>query len=243
MRHSDTQRPDLEKPSWGAPKIQGEIAKPSFVVSERTVARYLGRIRRRGNSDPNWLTFLRNHREAIAVFDFFTAPTGIRLLYCLFVIEHGRRTIPHCNVTARPDSEWAIQQLREAFPGAGAYRYVIIDRDDKFDAEVVNFLKDASLKPKKTSIRSPWQNGISERWVGGCRRELLDHVIPLNERHLRRLLWEYIDYFQNDRIHDSPAKDTPRRRPGEKKPNPGATAISSPRLGGLHHRYFRSEAA
>lgn len=160
-----------------------------------------------------------------------------------FVIEHHRHKILHYNVTAHPDSEWVVQQLREAFSDAGAYRHAIFDRDDTFNTKVVNFPKDADLKPKRTSIRSPWQDGIGERWVGGCQRELLDHMIPVIERHLRRLLREYIDYLQNDRIRDSLAKDMRLRRPVEKEPNPEAKVISSPRLGGLHHRYFWSESA
>jgi len=88
-------------------------------------------------------------------------------------------------VTHHPTAEWVVQQLRETFPDAGPYRYVILDRDAKFDADVIAFLRATGLKPKRTSIRAPWQNGIAERWVGGCRREMLDHVIPLNEQHLR----------------------------------------------------------
>ena len=136
-----------------------------------------------------------------------------------------------------------MQQLREAFPEAGPYRYVILDRDSKFDAEVITFLKATGLKPKRTSIQSPWQNGTAERWVGGCRRELLDFVIPLNEEHLRRLLREYIGYFHQDRIHDSLEKDTPNHRLVEQKPAANAAVISIPRLGGLHHRYTWHEAA
>ena len=90
----------------------------------------------------------------------------------------------------------------------------------------------SGLKPKRTSIASPWQNGIAERWVGSCRRELFDHVIPLNERHLRRLVREYVAYFEQDRIYDALDKDTPQRRPIEKKPCSEATVISSPRFGG-----------
>ena len=118
-------------------------------------------------------------------FDFFTVPTvTFRLLYCFFVIEHDRRKILHFNVTSHPNAEWVVQQLRETFPEAEPYRYVIFDRDAKFSAEVVDFLTATGLKPKRTSVASPWQNGIAERWVGGCRRELLDHVIPLNEKAL-----------------------------------------------------------
>ena len=229
---------------WGAPKIHGELQKLGFVVSERSVARYLRRIRRRSDPDKGWLAFLQNHREVIVAFDFFTVPTlTFQLLYCFFVIEHGRRKILHINVTRHPTAEWVVQQLREAFPEAGPYRYVILDRDSKFDANVAVFLKATGLKPKRTSIQSPWQNGIAERWVGSCRREILDHVIALNETHLRRLIRDYVNYYHEDRIHDSLEKDTPNRRRVEQRPAANATVISTPRLGGMHHRYTWQEAA
>ena len=160
-----------------------------------------------------------------------------------FVIEHGRRKILHFNVTRHPTAEWVVQQLREAFPEASPYRYVILDRDAKFDSSVLQFLEATGLEPKRTSIRSPWQNGIAERWVGSCRRELLDHVIPLNDEHLRRLIRDYVSYFHQDRIHDALSKDTPHCRPVENKPCPQATLISNARLGGLHHRYSWPSAA
>ena len=144
--------------------------------------------------------------------DFFTVPTvTFRVLYCFFVIQHQRRKILHCNVTPRPTAEWIVQQLREAFPEPCRYQYVILDRDRKFDAEVVAFLTAAGLEAKRTSVRSPWQNGLAERWIESCRREILDHVIPLNEEHLRRILRDYVRYFHEDRLHDSLEKDTPNR--------------------------------
>jgi putative transposase len=233
-----------ENLDWGAPKIHGELQKLGFVVSERSVARYLRRIRRRGDPGKKWLAFLENHREVITAFDFFTVPTvTFRLLYCFFVIEHGRRKILHFNVTCHPTAEWVVQQLREAFPEAGSYRYVIFDHDSKFDADVIAFLKAVGLKPEGTSVQAPWQNGVSERWVGSCRKEILDHVIPLNEEHLRRLVRDYVSYYHQDRVHDSLEKDTPYRRPIEQMSSPQATVVSSPRLGGLHHRYFWRDAA
>jgi len=150
---------------------------------------------------------------------------------------------PAFNVTRHPTAEWVVQQLREAFPEVGPLRYLILDRDAKFNADALDFLKAKGLKPKRTSIQSPWQNGIAERWVGGCRRELLDYVIPLNEEHLRRLVRDYISYFHDDRIHDGLGKDTPTHRPIQNKPFPEAMVLSSPRLGGLHHRYFWRQAA
>jgi len=171
-------------------------------------------------------------------------PTAtFRVLYCFFVIEHARRRILHFNVTRHPSADWVVQQLREVFPEAAPYRYVILDRDSIFDANVVTFLKATGLRPKRTGVQSPWQNGTAERWIGSCRREMLDHVIALNERHLRRLIGDYIHYHEQDRIHDSLDKDTPNRRSVERKPATWAGVISLPRLGGLHHRYVWCQAA
>jgi len=111
-----------------------------------------------------------------------------------------------------PTADWVVQQLREAFPEAAPYRYAILDRDSIFNAEVLAFLNATGLKPKRTSIQAPWQNGTAERWTGSCRREILDHVIALNEQHLRRLIGDYVRYHQEDRIHDSLDKDTPKRQ-------------------------------
>jgi putative transposase len=108
---------------------------------------------------------------------------------------------------------------------------------------VISFLKVTGLEPKRTRAQSPWQNGIAERWVGSCRREILDHVIVLNEPHLRRLIGDYVNYYHQDRIHDSLEKDAPNCRAVEPKPAATATVISMPRLGGLHHRYGWREAA
>ena len=186
-----------ENTIWGAPRIHAELHKLGFVVSERTVARYLRRLRRRGDPAKRWLAFLQNHREVTAAFDFFTVPTlTFDLLYCFFVIAHGRREILHFNVTCHPTAEWVVQQLREAFPEAAPFRYVIFDNDSIFDRTVTAFLRATGLKPKRTSIHSPWQNGTDERWIGSARREMLNHVIPLNEEHLRRLVRKYVDYHE-----------------------------------------------
>jgi putative transposase len=228
----------------GSPKIHGELRKLGFELSERTVARYLRRLRRRGDPTKSWLTFLQNHREVIVAMDFFTVPTvTFQLRYCFFVIEHARRKILHFNITSHPTADWVVQQLRVTFPEAGPYRYVILDHDSKFDADVIGFLKGTGLKAKRTSVQAPWQNGLAERWIGSCRRELLDHVIPLNENHLRRLIREYVAYHHEDRTHDSLEKDTPDRRPVEYRASPTAELVSHARLGGLHHRYSWRQAA
>src|SRR5947209_19236370 len=159
------------------------------MFSEPTVSRYLQGLRRQPDKAKvqRWLAFLQNHREVMAAFDFFTVPTlSFRVLYCFFVIEHHRRRILHYNTTAHPTSEWILQQLREALPLPGPYRYVIFDRDRKFSTEVRTFLKASGIKPVRTSVRSPWQRGVAERWVGSIRREMLVQVIPLNELQVVR---------------------------------------------------------
>jgi transposase InsO family protein len=227
-----------ENAGWGAPQIHGEFLKLGFEISERTVARYLRWVHRRGDPEKSWLTFLQNHREAIVALDFFTVPTvTFRVLYCFFVIEYRRRRILHANITSHPTAEWVLQQLRETFSDTRTYRYVILDHDSKFDGTVIAFLRCTGLKPKRTSVQAPWQNGLAERWIGSCRRELLDHVIALNETHWRRLIRDYVGYYHHDRVHDALQKDTPDGRHIEMKPSPDAVVVSSPRLDGLHHRY------
>ena len=141
-----------------------------------------------------------------------------QLLYCFFVIEHGRRRILHFNVTRHPTAEWVVQQLREAFPEAGLYRYVIFDHDSTFNSEVITFLKATGLEPKRTSVQAPWQNGIAERWVGSCRREILDHVIALNELHVRRLMRDYVNYHHEVAFTMASAKTHPIRDRSSQNP-------------------------
>jgi putative transposase len=212
-----------ENPGWGAPRIHGELLKLDFCVSERTVSRYLRRLSPPENSRKLWAVFLHNHREVIAAVDFFTVPTiTFRILYCFFIIEHGRRKILHFNVTEHPNSSWITQQLREAFPEPCPYRYALLDRNAKFGKDVTDLLASSGIKPKRIGYRCPWQNGISERWIGSCRRELLDHVIILNESHLRRLIRDYVSYYHEDRIHDSLEKDSPATRLVSCKPEQSA---------------------
>lgn len=169
--------------------------------------------------------------------DFFTVPTlTFGVLYCFFVIAHDRRRILHCNVTRHPTCLWITQQLREAFPYNSQYKYLILDRDAKFGKAVSEAVEAVGLKAVRTSFRSPWQNGVAERWVASCRRDLLDHVIPLNEQHLKRLLSEYVRYYHLDRTHLGLEKDTPNQRLAAKSTR-HSKVVSFPRLGGLHHRY------
>jgi len=129
------------------------------------------------------------------------------------------------------------QQLRETFPYDFAPRYLIHDRDAAFSAEVLTTAKTLGIESIRTSFKSPWQNGFAERFVGNCRRDLLDHVIVLNERHLKRLMAEYLRYYHDDRTHLGLAKQTPAGRERAEGTMIGAKVVSMPRLDGLHHRY------
>jgi transposase InsO family protein len=155
----------------------------------------------------------------------------------LLVISHDRRRILHFGVTKHPSSAWVSQQLRNAFPYDSASKYLIFDRGANFNDEVVGTMKNLGITPKRTSFRSPWQNGIAERWVGNCRRDLLDHVIVLNEAHLRRLMSDYVRYYHEDRTHLGLKKETPAGRVVAKDTDAACRVLSMPRLGGLHHRY------
>ena len=162
-----------------------------FDVSERTISRWMRRAPKDAEPAKRWHAFLRNHREAIAAMDFFTVPTvTFHVLYCFFIIGHGRRRILHFNVTRYPTAGWIVQQLREAFPDQLAPRFLIFDRDAKYGVEVPIAVRSMTIRAVRTSFQSPWQNGVAERWIESCRRDLLDHVIAVNERHLKRLLSE-----------------------------------------------------
>jgi len=154
-----------ENPTWGAPRIHGELLMLGFDISERTVSRWMKGMCRNPDRAKRWLAFLRNHREAIAAMDFFTVPTiTFSVLYCFFLIGHDRRRILHCNVTKHPTSLWIVQQLREAFPFDSASRFLIFDRDAKYGEDVPAAVRALNMSPVRTSFARPWQNGIAERW-------------------------------------------------------------------------------
>lgn len=231
--------------SWGAPRIHGELLRLGFAVSERTVSRLLRHLPRPARPGrQTWTTFLRNHRDGLAAIDLFTVPTAsFRLLYVFVVVRHGRREVARYAVTHHPTASWVVQQLREAFPFDSAPRHLLHDRDATFSAQVRAALLALGILPVRTSYRSPWQNGVVERFIGTVRRELLDHVIVLGEHHLRLLLEGFVRYYHHDRTHLGLGKDSPRGRPVEPRPAPAATVVSLPRVGGLHRRYAWRRAA
>ena len=189
------------------------------------------------------MTFLRNHKDLIAGMDFFVVPTvRFRLLYVWLALDHGRRRVLHFNVSGGPAARWVIQQLRHAFPDDTTHRFLIFDNDAIFSAEVASSIARFGVHPKRTAFRSPWQNGTAERFVGSVRRELLDHVVVLSDDHLRRLLREYVEYYNSERVHTS-LGDSPAGRATHVRPSDRARVVGLPRVGGLHHRCVWSAAA
>jgi transposase InsO family protein len=179
-----------------------------------------------------------------SAMDFFSVPAArFRVIHVLFVIRHGRRDVARCAVTTSPTAAWVAQRLREAFPFETAPRFMIFDRDAIFSAGVTATLRSMQMEPTRTSYRSPWQNGVAERFVGSVRQELLDHVIVLNEHHLRQLLGSFIGYYKQDRTHLSICKDSPCGRLVEQRPDTISNVVGIPRVGGLHHRYAWRKAA
>ena len=228
---------------WRARKIQAELSKLGIHLGLTTISRYLPKVDAGADPHQRWMTFLRNHRDVIAGMDFFVVPTvRFTLLYVWFVLDHGRRRVLHFNVTRHPSARWVIQQLREAFPDHPTHRYLVLDNDAIFSAEVARAVARFGVHPQRTALQSPWQNGTAERFVGTVRRELLDHVVVLSEDHLRRLLREYVTYYNTGA---RPYLD--RGRSG--RPRRSRTALEAsqgnwlaPRRG-LHHRYAWAEAA
>ena len=228
---------------WRARKIQAELAKLGIRVSLATISRYLPKAEPGPGQHQRWMMFLRNHKDLISGMDFFVVPTvRFRLLYVWFALDHGRRRLLHFNVTENPTAVWVIQQLREAFPDQPSHRFLIFDNDAIFSAEVVSSMGHLGIRPKRTAFRSPWQNGTAERFVGSVRRELLDHVVVLSEEHLRRLLQEYVEYYNTERVHTS-LGDAPVGRATDARPSTRSQVAGLPRVGGLHHRYAWRNAA
>ena len=233
-----------ENPRWGAPRIHGEILKLGLWVSERTISRHMLKRHPQGEDlvrrRQTWKAFLQNHRDVIAAMDFVVvASWNFKPLYVLIILEYGRRVVRHFNVTAHP--EWVKQQLREAFPFDEGPRYLIHDRDTFGFAKA--FLATMGIKTKLTAFHCPWQNGAVERMNGTLRRELLDHIIPLGEGHLRQQIKDYVRYYNQDRSHLGLNKDSPGIRLMEPRPSPAASVEGLPRCGGLHHRYRWRDAA
>jgi putative transposase len=228
-----------ENPSWGAPRVHGELLKLGIDIGETSVSKYMVRCHQRPSQ--TWSTFLENHLQQLVPIDFFTVPTiGFKVLYVFLVLAHDRRRIVHCNVTAHPTAEWTGQQLREAFPFDQLPRYLLRDLDAIFGDSFRGQARDMGIHEVLCAPRSPWQRAYIERVIGSIRRECLDHVLVFDESSLRRILRSYLDYYHRSRTHLSLGKDSPE--PRSIQPEPMGRVVALPKIGGLHHCYERRAA-
>jgi putative transposase len=224
---------------WGAPRIHGELQKLGVEISQAAVSKYL--VRHRRPPSQTWRTFLDNHMGNLVSVDFFVVPTVLfKVLFVFVVLAHERRRVVHINVTDAPTAQWTAQQLVEAFPWQAAPRYLLRDRDAVYGVAFSSRVLTMGIHAIKTAPRAPWQNPYVERLIGTLRRECLDHMVVLNETHLRRLLRDYLAYYHSVRTHLSLDKDSPEPR-AVHRPDLGRI-VETPLVGGLHHRYSRLAA-
>jgi putative transposase len=200
-----------ENPGWGDRRIHGELAGLGVKIAASTAWEILKKAgidpapRRTG---PAWSRFLRSQAGAILACDFFTADLldGTQA-YVLAVIEHATRRVRVLGVTLHPTGEWAAQQARNLITDLGeqAHRvkFMIRDRGSNYTAVFDAVLADAGIRIVLCNVRTPRMNAIAERWIGGCRRELLDRTLIWNQAHLRRILREYETHHNRHRPHRS----------------------------------------
>jgi transposase InsO family protein len=221
-------------PRWSAQRIHGELIRLGYTVSERTIAKYMRKLKKPPSQ--GWRTFLKNHAGQIIAIDFFTVPSVVfKVFYVFIALSHDRRKILHFNVTDKANAFWAVQQVREATAFNENTKYIIRDNDGVYGDIFKEQIPNLGLEDTPTAKASPWQNAYCERVIGTIRRECLDHMIIFNERHLYKVLTEYIEYYNSSRTHMSLNKDSPHGRAIQTEGR--ITAI--PVLGGLHHKYKR----
>ena len=219
----------------GSPRIIGELRKLGIDVAKSTVEKY--RVRRFKPPSPTWRTFLANHAKDLVSIDFFTVATvRFEILYVLVVLEHDRRRVRHFDITMHPTADWTAQQIVEGFPWETAPRYLLRNRDSAYGAAFCRRVESMGIEEVLTAPRSPWQSPYVERVIGSIRRECIDNVVVLHERHLRRILSSYFEHYHRWRCHQGLAMDCPEPRPiqlpteGEvvEVPEAGGTALRAP---------------
>jgi putative transposase len=221
---------------WGAERIRGELIKLGIKVSKSAIQKYIQQVRG-PNSSQNWATFLRNHASQIWACDFLqTYDIFFRTIFVFVIIELGSRRVVHFGVTRNPTDKWAAQQLREATPSGEGPRYLIRDNDKKYGDSFEQVA--AGIEVLKMPYKAPKANAICERFLGSLRRECLDYILILSERHLHQIVKEYMAYFNNTRPHQGIEQRIPCRPERLEKAPVSGELSSRPVLAGLHHDYY-----
>ena len=224
---------------WGAERIRGELLKLDIRVAKSTIQKYLRQVQAPRRSRQTWATFLRNHASDIWAADFLpVTDLRFRSLYAFFVIALGSRRVIHVGVTRHPTDAWVAQQLREATGFGQRPTYLIRDNDSKYGWAFARVAAATGIEELRTAYRAPRQNATCERFLGSVRRECLDHVLVLGEAHLRRILREYVAYFNTVRPHQGLRQRVPAAPEGCAPRMMLAGSVRAvPILGGLHHAY------
>ncbi|NDJ79073.1 MAG: transposase [Chloroflexi bacterium] len=208
-----------DNPTLGYDKLEGEMRKLGFDVGATTIRTVLLRhgvppAPERSRQGSSWRTFLNHYKEQFIACDFFTVETlTLHTLYCLFFIEHGTRQVYFAGCTAHPDNAWITQQARqmtwEFEDRELPMKYLIRDHDTRFTQSFDTVFEAAGIEIVNIPYQAPNANAFAERWVRSVREECLDHLIVLNERHLRRVMTEYVAYFNERRPHQGLEQDSP----------------------------------
>jgi putative transposase len=226
---------------WGAERIRGELLKLEMGAARSTVPKYLQNLRPVTSGNQTCATFLRNHAVDIWVCDFLqTYDALFRTVFVFVIVELGSRRVVRFNVTRQPTDAWVAQQLREATPFGDRPSYLIHDNDGKFGSQFAAVAEGSDIEILLTPVEAPRANAICERFIGSVRRECLDHFLILSERHLHRVMKEYVSYFNHARPHQSRGQQIPCAGASQDFEASGRTIISQPVLGGLRHDYRRA---
>jgi putative transposase len=235
-----------ENPGWGYRRIHGELAGLGVKIAASTaweILRNAGIDLAPRRAAPAWSLFLRSRAEAILACDFFTADLldGTQA-YVLAVIGRATRRIRILGVTLHPTGEWATQQARNLIMDLGEQahqiKFMIRDRGPNYTAAFDAVLADAGIRTVLCSVRAPRMNAIAERWIGGCRRELLDRTLIWNQRHLTTVLREYETHHNQHRPHRSLDSAAPLKPLPEPVDLEQYRVRRQARVGGLINEYL-----
>ncbi len=233
---------------WGYDRIEGELAKLGYTISDETIANILRRHNippapDRGRS-PSWRHLMTHYKDQILACDFFTVETlFLKTIYVLFFIELGSRRVHFAGCTTNPDDAWVTQQARQITwdldDTEQRFRFLIRDRDRKFTEAFDTIFRSEGLKIIRTPVQAPNANSHAERWIRSARSECLDKIIIVNQAHLRSVLTEYVEFYNTRRPHQGIGQQSPIIRLPEKREG---SVQRRPVLGGIINDYYRMAA-